>query len=402
MTNSVLIIGGGIAGTVAGIALTRAGCAATVYEAFEHGADGVGLFLTLAVNGVDALRAIDIDAASLGGFDTPRMAIRLGSGELLADLPNGPTLAGGAVSRTITRAGLYASLRDEALRRGVRFVYGKRLVDAGPAGDGTVVARFEDGTDAVGTFLVGADGLYSRVRRIIDPRAPEPHYLGLLNTGGRARGVTTPTAPGTFEFVFGKRCFFGYVPAPDGDVWWFANPGRAKEPSRAELAAVSPEAWRAELLDLLAEDATPAAALVAATETIARGWGTHDLRRVPRWSRDRMLIIGDAAHAASPSSGQGASMAIEDAIVLARCVRDAPSVESAFATYEAARRPRVERVVAVGRRNGTGKTPGLVGRGIRDLVLRLVFRNGAGGAEALRWMYDHPIRWEEEANSSGR
>src|SRR5262249_51799265 len=148
-------------------------------------------------------------------------------------------------TRTIRRADLYQGLRRAAEARGVRVEYGKRLVDARRAGR-TVVARFDDGSELEADLLVGADGIHSRIRSILDPGGPGLRYLGLLNTGGFARGVEVPGADGTVHFVFGKRCFLGWARHPSGEVWWFANPGRAKEPSREELAAIAPDAWRAE------------------------------------------------------------------------------------------------------------------------------------------------------------
>jgi 2-polyprenyl-6-methoxyphenol hydroxylase-like FAD-dependent oxidoreductase len=106
-----------------------------------------------------------------------------------------------------------------------------------------------------------------------------------------------------------------------------------------------------------------------------------------------MLIIGDAAHAASPSSGQGASMAIEDGVTLGKILKDEPDVQAAFARYEKARRDRVERVVADGKRSGDGKTPGALGRVMRDLALRVIFKAMPkdGGRE---WLFAEPMTWE--------
>lgn len=389
-----LVIGAGIAGTVAAMALRKAGFEPVVLESYGRGADGVGAFLSLATNGLSALSAIDLVPSDIGGFDTPKIALFLGDGSAIAELPLGPARADGLACRTIARAELYGALRDEAVRRGIRIEYDKRLVEVETSPDG-VRARFADGSEEVGDLLVGADGLASRVREIIDPRAPRARYVGLLNTGGYARGITVPGEVGTMQMIFGKRSFFCYVPHPSGEVWWFANPGRANEPSRAELAAITPEAWRAELLALFAGDATPATEIIGATDTILGPWGTYDFATVPTWHRDRMIIIGDAAHAASPSSGQGASMAIEDAIVLAMCLRDAPDVAEAFRAYEQLRRARVERVVKQGRRNGSGKTPGLFGRVVRDTFLRFVFaRIAKSGRDPMAWVYDYALDWD--------
>ncbi|WP_268903559.1 FAD-dependent oxidoreductase [Herbidospora solisilvae] len=124
-----------------------------------------------------------------------------------------------------------------------------------------------------------------------------------------------------------------------------------------------------------------------------RSFSNFDLPTVPKWSNSRMVIVGDAAHATSPSSGQGASMAIEDAVVLARCLRD-HDVPDAFAVYERLRRARVERIVAQGKRNGDGKAPGPVGAYLRDLFLPVVLRQVAKRG-SLSWMYDHRIAWDE-------
>jgi 2-polyprenyl-6-methoxyphenol hydroxylase-like FAD-dependent oxidoreductase len=104
-----------------------------------------------------------------------------------------------------------------------------------------------------------------------------------------------------------------------------------------------------------------------------------------------MIIIGDAAHATSPASGQGASMALEDAVTLAKCLRDLPDVPAAFAAYENLRRTRVERVVAQGKRNGDGKAMGRVGR----LFLPVIFKFVARSATKQGWLYDHRIDWHE-------
>jgi len=381
-----LIVGCGIAGTATAMALQKVGIEATLFEAFEQEADGVGAFLTLASNGVAALQTLGVDAHGLGGFDTPRMVLALSDDATLASFVLGGTSTD-AVAQTIKRSDLYVGLRDETVRRGIRIEMGKRLVDAEERSDGGVIARFADGSSAEGDLLIGADGLRSQLRRLIDPQAPAERYVPLLNVGGYARGVATGVPAGTMRMVFGKRCFFGFVPRPDGEVWWFANLAQVQELDRDALARITPERWRNRVLSLVEGDRSPAAALVRATEGALSGWPTYDLPRVARWHRSRMLIVGDAAHAISPSSGQGASMAIEDAIVLARCLRDVPGIEAAFSAYERERRERVEAVVAQGRRNGSGKTPGLLGRVVRDWKLRLFFRWLAQeGGDPMAWI----------------
>lgn len=387
LMTKAIISGGGIAGPVTAMALQRAGIDSEVFEAYDRGSDGVGAFLTLAVNGLEALRVLDLhDLVCDLGMDSPRMEISNGRGKPLASF--------GLPSRTVKRADLYQALRDEAVRRGVRIHYGKRLADAAITARG-ITAIFTDGSAVDGDVLVGADGLRSRTRTIIDPNAPRARHIGLLNTGGFADHVTVPGKPGTCYFIFGKRCFFGYLIHPTGQVWWFANPPSRTEPTPEELAAITPPQWRAKLVELFDGDTGPMLDIIGATENILAGWNTYDFPSVPRWFNERMVIVGDAAHATSPSSGQGASIAIEDAVVLATCLRDVPDLAGAFAAFERLRRRRVERIVAQGRRNGTGKAPGPLGAFVRDLALPVVMSRMAR-RNSLAWMYDYRISWSDK------
>ncbi|MFC7278108.1 FAD-dependent oxidoreductase [Paractinoplanes rhizophilus] len=389
-----LVAGGGVAGTVAAIALHRAGWQPRLLESRAEGvADERGAFLTVAVNGLAALRALDLDPARVlaAGFATPTLAMVNNAGRRLALLPLGGPAADGTVTTTIRRADLYAALRAEAAARGIPIEYDRRLTGYAEHRDG-VAASFADGSTAEADLLVGADGLRSRTREVLNPDGPAPTYLGLLNAGGftdRPVGAELDRTPGLMHMAFGRRAFFGWSVAPDGAVWWFANP-----PSKTLVRPgdFTPESWRAHLIDLFAGDALPAAAIIRATDVAIGPWNTDDLRRVPVWHSDRVVLAGDAAHAVAPSSGQGASMAIEDAVVLGRCLADCPGdLPGALAAYEQARRARVEKVVAVGRRNGSGKTAGPIGAAIRDallpLVMRMLYRKGNPQA----WILDHRV-----------
>ncbi|MHA6621648.1 FAD-dependent oxidoreductase [Pseudonocardia sp. DLS-67] len=389
---TALVIGAGIAGPVAAVALQRAGITTTVYEAHEGPADDVGAFLTLQVNGVAALRALGVGHVVDGvGFATPRMRFRSGTGKLLGEVSTGAALPDGTVGVTLRRSDLYRALRDEARRHGVAIEHGRRLVDVRPV-PGGVRAEFADGTTATADVLVGADGIRSRVREAIDPHAVPARHVPVLNIGGYADSISVDAAPGEYEMVFGKRAFFGYAVAPDGQVWWFANPPQRTEPAPGELAALTTEHWRARLRELFAGDRMPACAIIDATPGELQGWATYDLPTVRRWHRDGMVVIGDAAHATSPASGQGASMAIEDAVELGRCLRDLPGSDAAFAAYERLRRARVERVVANGARSSTAKAAGPVARVLRDALLPIFLRRQ--GAEAAAWLHGHHIDWD--------
>jgi FAD-dependent urate hydroxylase len=389
---TALVIGGGIAGPVAAMALQRAGIQATVYEAQPRGAEGIGIFLTLASNGIDALRTIEADKRAVAaGFPTPGILLRSTTGKHLGTARTGLPLPDGTTSHTMKRADLYQAIRDEATTRGIVIEHGKRLVDAEPTDDG-VRALFEDGTDATGEVLIGTDGVHSAVRRLIDPDEPAPTYVGLVNLGGYARGVPVEAEPGSYTLIFGKRAFFGHLLAPDGEVWWFANVPRGDEPARGEVEAVPPEAWQRRLAELYANDAGPAVRLVKGSEIASKASPIHSIPHLPVWHTDRMVVIGDAAHAPTPTSGQGASLAIEDAVVLAKCLRDLPDPQQAFARFEALRRSRVERIIKVAARINSNKTAGPVTRLFRDAVLPVILRLTTNSKQ-VNQQYRYHIDW---------
>ena len=111
-----------------------------------------------------------------------------------------------------------------------------------------------------------------------------------------------------------------------------------------------------------------------------------------------MVIIGDAAHAPSPTSGQGASMAAEDGVILAKALRDVGSIPEALAAYERERRARVEKIVAFGARGSSAKVPGRFGRLLRDGVLRLLFRFVIT-ERSLAWQFGHRVDWQRRLRS---
>src|SRR6266851_3994474 len=393
---TAIIIGGGIAGPTTAMALQRVGIEPIVFEAHPRSTVEVGSYFTVTTNGLAALDVIDALPIALGvGFPTHQNVMWNERGQRLATLPLGAALPDGTVSQTIKRARLSHALEDEAIRRGVRIEFGKRLVDAGVHLDGRVWARFADGSSADGDLLVGADGVHSVVRRIIDPAAPAGRYVGLTNFGGYTVSAGLAADPERWHLIFGKRAFFGYNLDSRGGAVWFANVPRA-EISSAERASTTLDAWRAQLVSLFAEDAGPAVQLIQRGELELAGDNTYDLGHVPTWHKGPMIIIGDAAHAPAPSSGQGASMAIEDGIVLARCLRDDASIPSAFEAFERVRRDCVERIVAAGARTSGSKTPGVVGRLVRDAMLKVLMRFVVT-EKSLRWMYDYRIDWTTDA-----
>ncbi|MFI7598973.1 FAD-dependent oxidoreductase [Actinoplanes sp. NPDC049681] len=403
-TGEALIIGGGIAGPVAAVALRRAGVAATVFEAYGKEADGIGGELMLAPNGMAALAAIGLDEpVAAAGVPTPRMVMETGTGRRLGafeDLPGLPT------SRTFPRAVLYRALLDVAVDEGVHVRYGKRLTSFTDNGE-SVVATFADGSTAEGDVLIGADGIRSTVRGLLDPRAPQPRYVGLIGLGGWVRDAGLPSTGGAMHLAYGKKAFFGYRVDDDGTAGWFANLPSAEMMTAGEARSIPDAEWLRRLRTLFAGDRLPALRILdrVGDGQLVNVGGLQDMPPVPVWHRGRAVLVGDAAHATSPSSGQGASLAIESAVELARCLRDLP-VPAAFDTYEALRRPRVERVIAQTARVNRDKAPGPMGRLLRDVLFPVAMRTFYDPEKMMGWMHRHAIAWELPAathqSSAGR
>ncbi|MFB9904000.1 FAD-dependent oxidoreductase [Allokutzneria oryzae] len=387
---TALVVGGGIAGPVAAMALQKAGVEATVCEAHPSSADGVGGGLGLAPNGLNALGVIGIDEAVRDiGIPVSSMLMRSWTGKRLAEFGEP---SGAPIMYTMWRSDLYRVLCDEAARRGVRIRYGARLASAQDDGDG-VTASFMDGTRATADILVGADGIRSTVRSLVDPSAPAPSHTGLLGFGGWS-SAKVPSTNGAMHMVFGKRAFFSYTVEDNGRVGWFANLPHKERMTSAETTAVGAREWLRVLREVFAGDRVPAVEILRGVdpdELVMTG-SLEIMPPAPRWHRGRMVLIGDAAHAPSPSSGQGASQAIEGAVHLARCLRDLP-VDAAFQAYEGLRRERVERITAAAARTNRNKAAGPVARVLRDLVMPTMMRLMTK-PDQLAWQYDYRIDWD--------
>lgn len=379
----VLIIGGGVAGPATALALHKAGVDVGVFEAYPVGGDDVGAFLTIMNNGMDALAAVDaagvVEAVS---FPATTVEFLSGSGQVLGRQHIAGQIETRHDPRTMRRSALYRALTEEARRRGIPVANGKRLVDAVPEGD-RIRAVFEDGSTELGDVLVGADGIHSRVRSLIDPGAPEPRYTGLNILYGYTDDPTLPLSTDAYRMIQGKRAFFGYTTSPQGETFWFARlPGA--ELTRENIAGMTLDGWRRRAAEFFIADTTPSRRIIEATWDEIVGGNAYDVPSTPVWHRGAMVLVGDAAHAASPAAGQGASMALEDSVVLAKCLRDLPRDE-AFLAYERIRRERVERLVATSANDGATRDSG-------DDVLSEQLNDRQ---QSRAWLYAHHIEWAE-------
>lgn len=342
----VLIAGGGIGGLTAAVALLGHGFEVDVFEAAPAFAD-IGAGVTLAPNAMTAMKYLGIDAPIIEQSVEPsRQQVRhWQDGRVLMALDRGTRVRDlyGAPYLYCHRADLHAILVGAVAERGGRLHLGAAVAAVAADADAVSVTR-GDGRVFRGELVIGADGLKSVIRQLYDP--VPAHFTGhvawraLIPVDDALQDLAQN--PGTFigperlVVFYSLRggtllnlVFFGRQPGWSEDGWTI--PAR-----RMELEATF-DGW-----------ATPVRQMIASTEDgRLYKWAINARTPLPHWSiADRITLLGDAAHAMTPFLGQGASSAIEDAVVLARALAAAPTQAEGLARYEAARIERTSMIQA--------------------------------------------------------
>jgi 2-polyprenyl-6-methoxyphenol hydroxylase-like FAD-dependent oxidoreductase len=299
----------------------------------------VGAGLTLWPNASKALGQLDLGTA-LAAISVPNRdsEIRTWDGRRLSLIPTRDLVARfGAPLIAVHRADLQGILLDalgaEQLHLGARCV--------GIHDDGAgVTAHFADGRAVRGGALIGADGLHSVVRAHLCGDQP-PRYAGYTAWRGVTAFPAERVVPGETQGA-GQR--FGIVRLDSGRVYWFAT---ANLPEGSDDP---PGERRATLLARFAGWHAPITEVIAATDeaAILRN-DIYDRDPLPRWGRGRVTLLGDAAHPMTPNLGQGACQALEDAVVLAKCLRATSDLAAGLRAYESQRRLHANRVVRLSR-----------------------------------------------------
>ncbi len=332
-----IIIGGGIAGLTTGLALAQAG---VDFEIFESAAElrPVGAGIALSINAMRVYRSLGVaEAIASAGSEPTRMAAtdeRLRPISLTDAQRYKAQYGIGIV--LIHRARLQATLL-QAIGAG-RVHVGKRLVHLEMQGE-RVTAHFADGSQAIGDFLIGADGIHSAVRQQLFPDSKlrysgQTCWRGIVNYDLSQQDLARQ-----FE-AWGGELRFGCTPVGFGEVYWFAVESAA---AGGKDTAPHLNEW---LANHFARFASPVPELIRATDPsqIIRN-DIYDLAPLPRWHQGRVLLIGDAAHATTPNMGQGGCQAAEDAYYLGKMIREGAEIPALFPAFEQKRRPKVDWIV---------------------------------------------------------
>jgi len=385
----VAIVGGGVGGLALAVSLAQSGIGSEVYDGSDEARHRTaGAFLNLAPNGMRALDAIGLaDAVAASGSSSTGIEFLSSNGRTIARLDaEHERQEFGFQNTMIRRADLHGILLDAAQENGVAIGWQRRLTGIAET-DAQVTMQFDDGTSKPARTVIGADGVRSAVRRhVLGADAPDPNYLGLIDVAGFSRSIPSGVVRGPQRMVFGRHGFFAYYATPAGETWWFANIPHRRSPTPADLGRYTGDGWRPRLLDLFDDDVPIITAVVAGSDDPVGAWPITDLPTLSTWHTPRACLIGDAAHASSSSAGQGASLAIEDAVVLAALIAEHGAGQRAFASLEHQRKERAGLAVRTARRNTSSKAAGPIAARIRDLILPRLLRSGAEQAASfMHW-----------------
>jgi 2-polyprenyl-6-methoxyphenol hydroxylase-like FAD-dependent oxidoreductase len=349
MKGTAAVVGGGIGGLAAGIALKRVGVDATVYERAEE-IRPLGAGLSIWPNGVNALRALGLDAlVDAPGVSKGGGALRRADGSSLAEFD--PAVFVKRYGEPLV--GLHRGTLHQALIDGLGRDQLALGAEVRGIADGAL--SLADGTEIRPDLIVGADGLHSTVRAgILGEEDPLDSRI-VAYRGVSAWDWAVPDGE-----WWGGESVAGLLSLPDNNVYWYLAYRGAPESG--------------ELTRLLGEYDDPLPEVVAATpESQVLCHQLYDRDPVESWSRGCTVLLGDAAHPMLPFLGQGACAALEDAVELGRAVEQADGIRAAIDAYEAKRVGRTSDLVKGSRKAAKAALlPSKSGRRVRNALISRV------------------------------
>lgn len=320
-----VVVGGGIGGVATAVALGQRGVDVELCERAPELRD-IGAGKSVWNNGIQALRHLGVsDDVLAAGSPVDSLIISTWRGRVLQRIPVGRLGRNIALARRDVFHPLVNRLNGTLVRTGAKCV---AVSDEGDH----VVARFDNGDTAEGDFLVGADGIFSSVRaQLFDGWVPE--YAGHVAWRGIASFEHPGWPIGTAVNYYGRGRHFAVEPLRDGRIFWYGTKNLPRDVQGG---------GKVEVAEAFGDALDPIPDLIEATspDWVVRN-RLFNLPFRPTWGKGRITLLGDAAHAMLPNLGQGACTAIEDAVVLAKCLQGSEDVQAALRAFERARRRRV-------------------------------------------------------------
>jgi 2-polyprenyl-6-methoxyphenol hydroxylase-like FAD-dependent oxidoreductase len=350
MPRRALIVGAGIGGLSAGIALRKAGWDVRIFERSASPRE-LGFGIGLAPNAIAALRDLGVaDTIVARGFEPTRGELRRMNGTVLkrAAIPRG--ILGGPFVVAM-RPALYGALLDAV--GGDTVTPGVEATGFTVHGD-RVTLSLANGTSVDADLLVGADGVRSNIRRQLHPSEPPPRPSRIVSVRGAIDGAATHlgNADGIYYLGPGAESAFMRASAT-GIYWFFAVAEELVPPDVRRLADTVTSrvvAAKAVLAHLAPRFDDTFRTITSATSEFHYDGVLVDRDPLPTWGTGMVTLIGDAAHPMLPHTGQGAAQAIVDAVTLGKMLSGDTNVERTLRAFEAERQPKTAALVGQGRR----------------------------------------------------
>jgi 2-polyprenyl-6-methoxyphenol hydroxylase-like FAD-dependent oxidoreductase len=371
----VVIVGAGVGGLTAALALRASGVDVAVYERARNVASiQVGIGMVIWPNGMRALEQIGVsDIVAQAGHRIERLEFFAAGGRQLNHWPVAEVgRRVGYPSVSISRGELHALLADAYGIQNITF--SAKCVDFEEAHD-HVRAVFEDGSEARGDVLIGADGIASPIRRKLTSKGPPefPPYAGYTIWHAIIPHAETDVPPHVFTLLFGRGHRFAHYRLDAERVYWsgigFVAAGAEKIIRKADALA------------MFAGYRAPVPALIDQTdETAIQRHDIYGGESLERWGAGRVTVIGDAAHPMTTNLGQGAGMAMEDGVVLAQCLVATDAPAEGLRAYEARRIARTDEMMRLANRlNSSASMEGRLRTTIRNVMIARGFERGIRG-----------------------
>jgi 2-polyprenyl-6-methoxyphenol hydroxylase-like FAD-dependent oxidoreductase len=361
LARTALIVGAGIGGLSAAIALRQAGWHVRVFERATSARE-LGFGLALAPNAVQALRSLGVaDTVLSRGFPPTRGDLRRLDGTLLKRVYLPPGALGGPFTvalRPALHGALLEAVGSEALE------LGRAATSFSVRGSG-VTLTFESGPDAQGDLLVGADGVGSVIRRALHPAEAPPRPCGIVAVRGAVHGAIAHLDGLSAVYYLGPGVESVLIRASDTGIYWFLSMAGEVVPAGMTDAAAIVAHMAPRFDDTFR-------AITSATSDL-RFDTLVDRDPLPFWGRSVVTLLGDAAHPVLPHTGQGAAQAMVDAVELGRVLGGGAPVDALLRRYEEDRRRKTAALLKRGRRVARAmRMTNPVGCAMRELVIRMM------------------------------
>jgi 2-polyprenyl-6-methoxyphenol hydroxylase-like FAD-dependent oxidoreductase len=337
--DNVLIVGGGVAGMSCAIQMRTAGIAVDLIE-IDPDWRSYGAGITITGPTLRALRTLGVleDVMRLGAtWNNAKVHNQTGGLLQVIDLP--PLSEGVPATGAVMRPLLHGILSARTLALGVQVRLGRTLAVLRESGD-RVEVTFDDGAVRRYDLVVGADGIFSKLRQRVFPEAPEPTATGQIVYRLVAR---RPPGVDCTHFFMGAECKVGFNPVSSTDMYMFLLHRAAANPWIDP--ALQPQKLY-EAMEGFGGFIPQVRETVRTTNAQTVNYRPLEVLLLPApWHRGHVILIGDAAHATTPHLASGAGMAIEDGIVLAEEIRTRSSLDEALAHFMARRFERCRLVI---------------------------------------------------------